>query len=292
MVSTRQSVKASNCEVVNMVDLSDEVKEYFDGLFQSQAALFKEENARLRATLVSRNKQLADAQASLQATTTELSTKIDTLQKTIDAKDERITKLEEGIVTVVQRNVKLESDIVTTRNDLNIRVDDLEQHGRKMCLRIEGIEISADFETNAELTDKVETALTSLGADVTSADFIRLHRSSRARTTADGRRVAQTIVRFRDWKSRSSAYDTRFAGTRKERLKKPYFVRQDLTKRRLDLLSRANTALKDHSTTHADLNDDCKLFVLNRTSKQKAFFNTERELMEALYNAGIMADDY
>ena len=92
-------------------------------------------------------------------------------------------------------------------------------------------------------------------------------------------------------KSRSSAYLTRFAGSRDERKKKPYFVRQDLTKRRLVLLGIAQSALKDHPTTHADANADCRLFLLNRTTKQKTFFNTEVELMQALDFEGIEVKD-
>ena len=206
MVSTRSKCNASGND--NMTEISDSVKSYLDGLFQAQAETFKKENTRLRATIESRNKQLAE----LQSITTDLNAKVEKLQLTIDIRDARIKKLEEGLAAAVQRNIQLQSDIATAHVNLETRIDDLEQHGRKMCLRSEGIEIEPN-ETNAALTKKVEASLNSFGANVTSADFVRLHRSSRPRTTKDGRRVAQTIVRFRNWASRSSAYETRFIGT-------------------------------------------------------------------------------
>ena len=279
MVLTRRMTSSIENDSVSMAELSESVKEYLDGLFKAQADTFKKENTRLRTTIEARNKQLVE----LQNTVADLNNKFAKLQETIDSKDTRIKELEVGLVSVVQHNVKLASDIATTRESLDVRVDDLEQHGRKMCLRIEGIEVSDD-ETNEDLADKMESALASLRADVSRADFVRWHRSGRPRTTDDGRRVAQTIVRFKSWSARSRVYETRFAGTREQRKLRPHFARQDLTKRRLHLLGEAQTALKLHPTTHADANADCRLFLINRVTKAKTFFNTTDELKSALFS--------
>ena len=254
-------------------ELSDPVKKYLNELIQQQTNFFKEENARLRDIIETRNTELKELK-------TGLTQQLQNLQSSIDLKDAKIKHLEDGLVSAVQRNLKLESDIATIHSNLDTRIDDLEQHGRKMCLRIEGIEVEEN-ESNSILTTKVEKTLQLLGAKVSKADFVRLHRSSRTRLS-DGRKVAQTIVRFRDWSARAEAYSTRFNGTKKERMDRPFYVRLDLTKRRLALFKQAQQSLHGHPTSHVDSNADCKLFILNRLTRKKSFFNTETELQLAM----------
>ena len=134
-------------------------------------------------------------------------------------------------------------------NYISIQIDDLQQYSRKYSLHIEGIEMMEN-ETNVMLSKKVEETLNSLGANVSSADFVRLHRSSQPRKMKNGRTVAQTIVKFRNWSARSSAYETRFVGTWEPRKKRPCFVRLDLTKRRLGLMKHARDLLADLPSIH------------------------------------------
>ena len=278
MVLTRtMSEVCEKSATATTLELSESLKAHLDILFATQTETLKKENARLRATIEIRNKHLNE----LQATTAEMKAQLEKLQESINTKDARINDMEERLVSVVQHNVQLESNLHTTRNMVVTRIDDLEQHGRKMCLRIEGIDLERN-ETNADLTSKMVVALKTLGAEVSSTDFVRLHRSGGPRKLKDGRTVAQTIVRFRNWESRSRAYDTRFQGTWAQRAAKPYFVRLDLTKRRLDLLNQARDALKEHPTTHADSNADCNLFLINRTTKVKSYFNSAAALEETL----------
>ena len=130
---------------------------------------------------------------------------------------------------------------------------------------------------------KVVDTLNNLGADIGPSDIFRLHRSSKPRTTDDGRTVSQTIVKFTNWSARASAYSTRFdGGTMKERMARPGFVNLDLTKRRLGLLARAKKALKDHPNAHSYANSECRLVVRNRRNKVDYFYNTNVELDEIL----------
>ena len=82
------------------------------------------------------------------------------------------------MIHVARRNVELACDVKTLREDHAIKIDDLEQYGRKNSLRIEGIALS-DNETNAQLTKQVAESLNEMGAKVTPNDFFRLHRSSK-----------------------------------------------------------------------------------------------------------------
>ena len=221
----------------------------------------------------------------LQTHTAELKRDIENLQLKLDVKNKLIEELNDKVIDVVQRNVQLADELKLARENCDEKIDDLEQYGRKNSLRVEGIEVSQN-ETNADLTIKVAKALNSLGAKVTSTDFFRLHRSSGSRTTKDGRVVSQCIVKFNSWAARSRAYGTRFIGTRTDRLKKPYFVRLDLTRRRLDLLMQAQNLLEDHPTTHAFADSECKLAVKNRSTEKKWPFNTAAELNAILSSIG------
>ena len=222
----------------------------------------------------------------LRASTAELKSEIDGLKSLINQKDEQIADLSTKVVGVVQRNVELSSELKTLRDDMEERIDDLEQYGRKNSIRIEGISIT-DSETNLQLAEKVVNTLNEMGAAVTQEDFFRLHRPGKPHMK-DGRRVAQTIVRFRSWAARARACGTRYSGTKEERSKRPSFVRPDLTKRRLSLLAAAQSALKDHDHAHAFVDGECNLIITNRSAKRKHRFNTQYDLHEALR----AVDDY
>ena len=130
----------------------------------------------------------------LRSSTAELKSEIDCLKALISQKNEQIVSLNTKVVEVVQRNVELSIELKDLRDDVVVKIDDLEQYGRKNSLRIEGVAI-ADKESNEQLTKKVIDTLNEMGANVTSEDIFRLHRSGKPYTRG-GRRVAQTIVRF------------------------------------------------------------------------------------------------
>ena len=209
----------------------------------------------------------------------------------IAAKNATITNLEDHVKKVVRRNVELADQLASTQHELgtakeefSIKIDDLEQYGRKQSLRIEGIEV-VPGETNTLLAKNVVSALNELGADVKEADFVRLHRSGRSYTDRAGKRVAQTIVRFNAWAPRHRAFATRYIGTKEQREKRPFYVRHDLTKRRHNLLAKAQHALDDHPYMHYYADGECNLVIMNRDSKVKTYFNTERELADVINGA-------
>ena len=216
----------------------------------------------------------------LHSSTLELKNEIDELKSLINNKNEQIAELNEKVIHVVQRNIELAGELKEVRHDFEIKIDDLEQYGRKNSLRIEGIEV-CENESNTQLTKKVAEVLNVMGANITPNDFFRLHRSGRPHMR-NGKRVAQTIVRFKSWSARSRAYQTRYTGTKEERESRDQFVRLDLTKRRLALLSSAQTLLDKHLFAHAYADSECSLLIMNRTTKNKYRFNSEYELHDAL----------
>ena len=216
----------------------------------------------------------------LRTTTAELKSEIDALKLLINTKNEQISELNDKVVQVVKQNVNLSSEVKRLTDNVFVKIDDLEQYDRKNNIRIEGIELSEN-ETNAQLTKKVTDTLNSMGAEVTASDYFRLHRSGTPHTK-NGKKIAQTIVRFRSWAARSRAYKTRYFGTDAERKARPFFVRQYLTKRRLNLLSAAQNALSDHPIAHAYVDSENNLLIINRSSKEKCRFNTSFELHEVL----------
>ena len=60
-------------------------------------------------------------------------------------------------------------------------------------------------------------------------------------------------------------------------------MRLDLTKRRLGLMMHARDLLANHREIHVDANAECKLFIMNRVTKKKFFFNSKEEFQSAIY---------
>ena len=177
----------------------------------------------------------------------------------------------------MQRSVELSEELRFTREQLEIKIDDNEQYTRKDSLRIEGIDIT-DGETHQALGTKIVQSLNKLGAKVSLTDFHRYHRSGGRRTLADGRVVAQSIVRFNNWPARTRALKASLDGKREERVLRQQFVRVDITKRRLALLKDAQNALRNHPVAHAFANSECILKVKNRSDAREYAFNSHAEL--------------
>ena len=167
----------------------------------------------------------------------------------------------------------------------NIQHDDLEQYGRRMHVRIEGLEFKEE-ETPDQLFDQVKTALHSVGVPVAAADVVRFHRSSRA-VTRDGKLVKQTIIKFARWDHRRQA---QFANKKARETNKGFRIHGDLTRRRHGLLLKARemidnrfqpaagSAARDGAArapfAYADVN--CNLRV--RRGEECHTFNTISEL--------------
>ena len=77
--------------------------------------------------------------------------------------------------------------------------DDLEQYGRRLCIRIDGVEFNED-EIAEECTGKVLNMLQKSDVKISDKDSDQAHRIASKRTVSvDGKKVQQVIVKFLTW---------------------------------------------------------------------------------------------
>ena len=118
---------------------------------------------------------------------------------------------------------------------LERKTDDLEQYGRRLCIRIDGVEVNED-EIAEECTGKILNMLQKYDVEISDKDIDRAHRIASKRTVSvDGKKVQQVIVKFLTWQKRNVVYHSR----KVVKEKFGYSVRLDLTKKKLDLLKQA-----------------------------------------------------
>ena len=114
------------------------------------------------------------------------------------------------------------------------------QFSRRMCLRIDGIDLKSDEnENSSSCMEKVPKVFEEMGVQVTAVSIDRAHRIGKRFPATDekGRKIdgqdhQQMIVKFNNWGSRMMCYNNR------KKLKNKR-VKIDLTKRRLTFLNQA-----------------------------------------------------
>jgi len=187
-----------------------------------------------------------------------------------------ITALQKTIDDLSEENLKMRDKLI--QND--IRLDDLEQYGRRMAVRVEGIPW-VEHETNADLQNTLVEEFAKVGVEIKKRDIVRLHRSSRPKEF-NGSVTKQCIIKFANWRARE-----KFAGfnkkarehEKKNKKNKVCRVNNDLTKRRLTLLSDARNRVNalmsrrftedqlktikdsDNVFCYANINSDLKMRV-------------------------------
>ena len=165
---------------------------------------------------------------------------------------------------------------------LEINIDDGEQYSRRMCLRIDGIDLESDEnENNSSCMKKVQKIFEEMGVQVPAVSIDRAHRIGKRFPATDekGRKIIgqdqQMIVKFNNWGSRMMCYNNR------KKLKKKR-IKIDLTKRRLTLLNQARAKTSGKPSidfVFADVN--CRL-QLRAKSGYFYSFNTMEELNDIL----------
>ena len=116
----------------------------------------------------------------------------------------------------------------------NLELDDLQQYGRRLNIRFEGIEFE-EGETTAALFTKVKENLEKVNVNIVESDVVRLHRSSKPKIF-EGKRVAQTIVKFATWKTREKLHGI---NRQAKSVNANFRVHSDLTPRRFQLMKDA-----------------------------------------------------
>ncbi len=130
--------------------------------------------------------------------------------------------------------------------------DDNEQYNRRLCLRINGVELSedSDRESGAECFKRVQDIFKNqLNLDIPDISIDRAHRIGPVITDpSTGKRYRQIIVRFTTWRQRTQVYKARKSA-------KKVKIHLDLTQKRVRLLKKANGLLEkvDGCFAFADL---------------------------------------
>ena len=221
------------------------------------------------------------------------------LEELIKRSNEAILqKLDASVKHVAHLTAKLDEaqDVIKTLREeidtIKVDADDLQQYGRRLNVRIEGIEYVRG-ESEDELYEKVKENLSEVDVKIKKRDVIRFHRSAAPkRNNYDGRLCAQVIVKFARWEHRRAAH---FANKKACEGRKSFRVHHDLTKRRYNLLSQAREALKakyppvnrpddDQGVVASDDNRppfayaDMNSNLVIRQGKETFRFNTKAEL--------------
>ena len=209
--------------------------------------------------------------------------------------DTTVGELKGTIVELKEENARLRERLIK----YDIAVDDLEQYGRRMSVRVEGIPWE-EGETNDDLEKTMIAEFAKVGVKIEPPDIVRLHRSSKVKEWKQGRKVSltkQCIIKFSNWRSRE-----KFAGFNRKARAKPGTVRvnNDLTRRRLQLLTSARQRVEAHMKqlftpeeienglpdtenvfAYANINSDLRMRIRGRVVS----FNTLPELEAAVRTA-------
>ena len=165
----------------------------------------------------------SDSISEIKALVQEQSNLIIKLTETVNSQKERINKLEESLIE--RKNSLDVSKIVSSR--LVKKCDDLEQHGRRLCLRILDVD-GDDSEISDDVFDKFTELFDKLELDISGAWVDRAHRTGK-KTLG---RVRPIIVRFTTWCHRTMVY-------RKRKDSINCRITLHLTKTRMDILKEA-----------------------------------------------------
>ena len=194
---------------------------------------------------------------------------INEVRSKLEVQDEKIMILESN-VEMLQNHVSYLKD---TQQKSAIATEDLEQYGRRLCLRIKDVQCKPN-ETSNEVLDIVREQIKSAELEVPDVVLDRAHRIGKKIETDDKGTVQDIIVRFTSFRYRTMFYRSR------KKVKGNARVRLDLTKKRYKLLNDATNYIKafDHvNYVYADINCHLKVRFM---SKEEKFFTSLNELKE------------
>ena len=154
--------------------------------------------------------------------------------------------------------------------------EDLEQHGRRLCLRIDGVPV-VENETSVDVLASVKNLFDDAQVEIADAVIDGAHRIGGNYVDRKSKKSCKSIIaRFKPFRHRTMFYRTR------SKLKNRTRVKLDLTKSRLTLLNKANEHVQNIPSInfcYADVN--CRLKVKFKDAKQKdMFFSSFEELQD------------
>ena len=145
--------------------------------------------------------------------------------------------------------------------------EELEQYGRRLCLRIDGVPTKAN-ESSDDALDSVKSLFKEAKVDIPESIIDRANRiGSRYQDASSNNYCKSIIIRFTTFRHITMFYRA------KNKLKRGVKIKLDLTKSRYNLLKRANDHVKEVPSMkfcYADIN--CRLKVKFNDENQKGIF--------------------
>ena len=158
--------------------------------------------------------------------------------------------------------------------------EELEQYGRRLCLRIDGVPTVKD-ETSDDVFQTTKSLFTEAKVDIPENVVDRAHRIGPTYTDKKSNKICKSIiVRFTTFRHRTMFFRAR------KNLKRGVKVKLDLTKSRFNLLKKANEHVDEVPTIrfcYADVN--CRLRVkFSDENQEDLFFSSFDELSDIVDN--------
>lgn len=204
---------------------------------------------------------------------------VKTVNKDDKAKTDHIDKLETSFKDFTVKVFNLFSKLKSNLNQVNQRVDDLEQYSRRNCLLIHGVPETLSNENSVEVVLKVFEE--KLGERLSLVEIDRAHRLGKT-THSDvaNKRCRPIIIKFTSYLSRHKIYSKKkyLKGTK-------YVITESLTQNRLTILRSA----QEHFGRTKVWSIDGRIVVYH--NEKKSYFTNFGDLEILIENSPPQGED-
>ena len=167
--------------------------------------------------------------------------------KELKKRDEKIEKLESDKAMLQKHILEIKKQVLANQSE----IEELEQYGRRQCLRLEGVPIEKN-ETSDKVLSKVMHMCKEAGVDIPDMVIDRAHRIGKTYTDNKTKKSCKSIiVRFTTFRHRTMVYRA------KKNMKNNVRVKLDLTKKRYNLFMSANKFVANNDSVkfcYTDIN--------------------------------------
>ena len=195
-----------------------------------------------------------------------ISTQCETIKKLID----NVEKHESTIAVLHKLVENLKNENSNLKMKLENDINQIEQYSRRQTLRIDGVEVSDNFESPENVVSLVHGYMKEVGINNSDMVIDRAHRIGPVYKDKNNVKYRSIIVKFTNFRIRTQFYRSR--GKLKDKIK----IRIDLTKRNYNVLKKSIDLIyeseKKDVYVFADIN--CRLKIVDIGSKEESFINS------------------
>lgn len=204
---------------------------------------------------------------------------IEEFKKILHQETKKIEVLESTVKMLQQQITVLKEKSEVNHQRCQTDHEELEQYGRRLCLRIDGVPCQQN-ETSDDVLEKVVGIISDAKCDIPGNVLDRAHRIGPFyKDKKSGKDMRSIIVRFSTFRHRSLLYKSR------RNLKNNISLKLDLTRFRYKTLVDSIKLVSNHESVNyvfADINCRLKIVFKDGTSN---FFNNLDELKKMLNNS-------